>query len=162
MLPSTSELNRLDREGFAQALKPLFEAAEPLAEALYARRPYASYEELIDRAEHLTLTMPFDDQAKTLGAHPRIGANESTLSAASRAEQAGEEPPSVLEALAWHNDEYERRFGFRFVVFVNRRPKSEILSVLEVRLRNSRELELRTGLSEMFRIARDRLCLLNG
>ena len=31
------------------------------------------------------------------------------------------------------NAEYEERFGFRFVVFVNRRPKSEILDVLRER-----------------------------
>ena len=54
------------------------------------------------------------------------------------------------------NHEYEQRFGFRFVVFVNGRPKSAILEVLRERLRNARDAELQTGLHDMFLIARDR------
>ena len=55
------------------------------------------------------------------------------------------------------NRAYEERFGFRFVVFVNRRPKSAILEVLRERLGNPRSRELRTALDEMLAIARDRL-----
>ena len=36
------------------------------------------------------------------------------------------------------NDRYEERFGFRFVVFVDRRPKAEILPVLRERLERTR------------------------
>ncbi len=60
---------------------------------------------------------------------------------------------SDLRAL---NIAYERKFGFRFVVFVNRRPKSEILDVLRVRLGRTREEELDTGCRELVAIARDR------
>ena len=46
------------------------------------------------------------------------------------AEQGADDDPEVLDELARLNAEYEARHGFRFVVFVNRRPKSEILDVL--------------------------------
>jgi hypothetical protein len=46
--------------------------------------------------------------------------------------------------------------GFRFVVFVNRRPRAEILSLLRERLQHSREAELGTGLDELVAIALDR------
>jgi 2-oxo-4-hydroxy-4-carboxy--5-ureidoimidazoline (OHCU) decarboxylase len=59
-----------------------------------------------------------------------------------------------LDAL---NDEYERKFGFRFVVFVNRRPKAEIVEVLRERLRNTREEELAAGLEAIVDIAADRV-----
>ena len=55
------------------------------------------------------------------------------------------------------NDEYERRFGFRFVVFVNRRPKKDIVKVLQARLRRTREEELQEGLRAIVAIAEDRL-----
>ena len=55
------------------------------------------------------------------------------------------------------NAEYERRFGFRFVVFVNRRPKAEIVEELRQRLRRSREEELEDGLRAIVDIAEDRL-----
>ena len=47
-----------------------------------------------------------------------------------RAEQGADADPAVLAELARLNTEYEARHGFRFVVFVNRRPKAEILEVL--------------------------------
>jgi OHCU decarboxylase len=160
-------LNSMPRETFAQALEPLFEAAAPLAEALYAARPYASYAALIDTAESLARAMPFDAQVAVLSAHPRIGADPATVSAASFREQgyaaeaeAGFDPShleSIYTRLADLNAEYERQFGFRFVVFVNGRSKSEILEVLKERLTHTPEAELDTALRDMFQIARARL-----
>ncbi len=62
----------------------------------------------------------------------------------------------MLDELARLNAEYEGKFGFRFVVFVNRRPKSEILDVLRQRIGRTREEELDTGCRELVAIARDR------
>ena len=62
----------------------------------------------------------------------------------------------TLTELAYLNQVYEEKFGFRFVVFVNGRPKSEILTVLQERLDRSRDEELETGLRELVAIARDR------
>ena len=159
------ELNHLFPEAFAEALRPLFEAATPLADALIAVRPFTSYTTLIDTAESLTQRMPLEDQVAVLSAHPRIGANPATLSAASHREQAHptesgiapDELAKLYTELADLNDVYEQRFGFRFVVFVNGRSKSEILSVLRQRLERSRDEELQTGLHDMFSIARARL-----
>jgi OHCU decarboxylase len=162
VLRPIEELNHLPRDGFAEALRPLFESAPPLADALYADRPYASYPELIDAAERLALAMPFARQVEILAAHPRIGARPETLSPASRREQGhaagmqAAKAEAVDAELAGLNAAYERAFGFRFVVFVNRRPKSAIVDVLRQRLQRTPDEELRTGLREMFRIARDR------
>ncbi|HZP97495.1 MAG TPA: 2-oxo-4-hydroxy-4-carboxy-5-ureidoimidazoline decarboxylase [Candidatus Limnocylindria bacterium] len=92
-----------------------------------------------------------------LDAHPRIGAAPGTLSALSRVEQGDAADERTLRELAALNDEYERRFGFRFVVFVNGRSKREIVPVLRARLRRSRDEELAAGIDEFFGIARDRL-----
>ena len=158
-------LNRADPEAFAQAIRPLFEAAPPLANALYDKRPFTSYESLIDTAEVLALAMPFHEQAVVLSAHPRIGASPSSVSVASYREQgysaeAGMDPAElqrIYAELADLNDLYERKFGFRFVIFVNRRQKAEIINVLRERIERGRDQELETGIREMFHIARDRL-----
>ena len=68
-----------------------------------------------------------------------------------------EQGDDVLPELERLNAEYERRFGFRFVVFVNRRPKSEILEVLRRRLARSRAEEMEEGLQAIVDIAEDRL-----
>jgi 2-oxo-4-hydroxy-4-carboxy--5-ureidoimidazoline (OHCU) decarboxylase len=62
----------------------------------------------------------------------------------------------VLAELARLNAEYERRFGFRFVVFVNRRPRREIVPILRERMQRTREEELSTAVDELVSIAIDR------
>jgi 2-oxo-4-hydroxy-4-carboxy--5-ureidoimidazoline (OHCU) decarboxylase len=83
-----------------------------------------------------------------------IGAKK--LSARSAAEQGTGDDPVTLEELGRLNAEYERRFGFRFVVFVNRRPKSELVPILRERLERTRAEELDTAVKELVAIAEDR------
>ena len=89
-----------------------------------------------------------------LDVHPAIGATK--LSARSAAEQGSDDDPEVLAELARLNAEYEARHGFRFVVFVNRRPKAEILEVLRARIGRTTGEELETALGELVAIAEDR------
>jgi OHCU decarboxylase len=164
-LPSIAALNAAPPDAFAEAVQPLFEPAAPLARALLAERPFRSYEELIDRAEALAASLPETERIEVVNAHPRIGAAPSEVSALSYREQgyaaeAGREEAQLQRLyteLARLNAAYEARFGFRFVVFVNRRPKDAILDVLRERLNNPRHVELEAALSDLFRIARDRL-----
>jgi 2-oxo-4-hydroxy-4-carboxy--5-ureidoimidazoline (OHCU) decarboxylase len=159
-----ADLNQLAPRDFADALRPLFEAGGPLAEALYAGRPYPSYAVVIERAERIAAQLPIEAQVEVVNAHPRIGANPSTVSSLSYGEQGYDREASlpaaelqrVYAALGELNSTYEEQFGFRFVVFVNKRPKSEIVEVLRDRLRNSRTSELETALHDLFAIARDR------
>ncbi|HEY8028846.1 MAG TPA: 2-oxo-4-hydroxy-4-carboxy-5-ureidoimidazoline decarboxylase [Gaiellaceae bacterium] len=88
-----------------------------------------------------------DEKAEALAAHPRIGERST--------EQHGDDP-AVLAELAELNREYEERFGFRFVVFVNGRSRAEIVPELRRRLENTREQELDTGLDALVSIAEDR------
>jgi OHCU decarboxylase len=167
-LPPIEALNASDPEMFVARLRPLFEAADPLATALYAARPFDSYAALIDRAAEIIPTLPPAQQVEVLNAHPRIGESAEAVrqvSSLSYREQGYEQehqaPPDQLARvyadLADLNRHYEQRFGFRFVVFVDGRPKSEIVDVLRQRLTHSRSDELETGLHDMLAIARDRL-----
>ena len=166
-LTPIEELNRLPRGEFAAAIRPLFEAAAPLADGLFAGRPYLSYDELLDRAEAIVARLPAEQQVAVINAHPRIGESAELVrqsSALSYREQGydreaaieQEELARVYRELAELNRAYEARFGFRFVVFVNRRPKSEIVEAMKARLGNTREQEAATALGEMLLIARDR------
>lgn len=88
----------------------------------------------------------------TLNAHPRIGERPGNMSARSRAEQ-GEDVAPELGRL---NREYEARFGFRFVVFVNGRSKREIVEVMKRRMTRPREQEMEEGLRAIVDIAEAR------
>src|SRR5205085_4461222 len=106
------------------------------------------------RARTLVHELSPEEKKEVLDAHPAIGA--ATLSTRSAAEQGGDDDPAVLAELARLNEEYEARHGFRFVVFVNRRPKGEILDVLRARIDRPTHDELETALGELVAIAEDR------
>jgi 2-oxo-4-hydroxy-4-carboxy--5-ureidoimidazoline (OHCU) decarboxylase len=114
-------------------------------------------ESIIRKAREIINGMREADLIGTLNAHPRIGDDVRALSELSLREQGGDQDPDTIAELARLNDDYERRFGFRFVVFVNGRSKSQIIPVLRDRLGRTRESELRTGIEEFLAISLDRL-----
>jgi 2-oxo-4-hydroxy-4-carboxy--5-ureidoimidazoline (OHCU) decarboxylase len=109
----------------------------------------------LERARTLVHELPADEKREILDSHPAIG-QRSGISARSAAEQGDDADPEVLAELARLNAEYEARHGFRFVVFVNRRPKAEILGVLRERIDRPTDAELETALDELVAIAVDR------
>jgi 2-oxo-4-hydroxy-4-carboxy--5-ureidoimidazoline (OHCU) decarboxylase len=114
----------------------------------------AGREDPLGSAEEVFAELTEQEQREALNAHPPIGARN--LSERSAAEQGSGGHPAVLTELAYLNQVYEEKFGFRFVVFVDRRPKPEIVELLQGRLERTREEELQTGLRELIAIARDR------
>lgn len=115
---------------------------------------------MLVRAREILLELGEAEQIAVINAHPRIGARAQALSAHSFQEQGydrDDTPPAVLRELERLNDAYERKFGFRFVVFVNRRPKTALVPVLEERLGGSRDSEKATALREIVAIAQARL-----
>jgi 2-oxo-4-hydroxy-4-carboxy--5-ureidoimidazoline (OHCU) decarboxylase len=138
----------LPRQLTVQQLAELFEGRTRLVEKLAERDdPLASAREVIAELSE-------DEKLEALNAHPAIGAK--SLSTRSAAEQGTDDDPETLAELERLNAEYEKRFGFRFVVFVNRRPKREIVPILHERLKRSREQELDTAVQELVAIAEDR------
>jgi 2-oxo-4-hydroxy-4-carboxy--5-ureidoimidazoline (OHCU) decarboxylase len=142
-------MRELPRQLSADELAELFEGRTRFVERL------AREEHPLVRARALVHELPDDEKKEVLDAHPAIGAR-GKLSARSAAEQGGDDDPVVLTELAYLNEVYEEKFGFRFVVFVNRRPKSEILPILQERLGRTRDEELETALQELVSIAQDR------
>jgi 2-oxo-4-hydroxy-4-carboxy--5-ureidoimidazoline (OHCU) decarboxylase len=118
---------------------------------------------MLARARELVRALSEPEQIAVINAHPRIGERPDRLRAQSALafEEQGygreHSPPDLLLRLANLNEEYEQKFGFRFVVFVNRRPQAALLPVLEARLRRSRNEERTTALEEILAIAADRL-----
>jgi len=129
-------------------LAELFEGRTALVERL------AELDDPLGRADEVVGELSDEELREALEAHPAIGA--TTLSARSAAEQGGDAEPEVLEELARLNADYEARNGFRFVTFVNHRPKAQVLEELRERIERPREEELRRAARELVAIARDR------
>jgi 2-oxo-4-hydroxy-4-carboxy--5-ureidoimidazoline (OHCU) decarboxylase len=142
-------MRELPRQLTVGELAELFEGRTRLVELL------AELEDPLERADEILATLPEEDKLEALSAHPAIGQRQG-LSARSAAEQGEDTDPTVLSELAYLNQVYEEKFGFRFVVFVAGRSKPEILEVLQERLGRAREEELDTGCHELVAIAKDR------
>jgi 2-oxo-4-hydroxy-4-carboxy--5-ureidoimidazoline (OHCU) decarboxylase len=142
-------MRELPRQLTVGELAELFEGRTRLVELL------AELEDPLERADEILATLPEEDKLEALNAHPAIGQRQG-LSARSAAEQGEDTDPTVLSELAYLNQVYEEKFGFRFVVFVAGRSKAEILEVLQERLGRAREEELDTGCHELVAIAKDR------
>jgi 2-oxo-4-hydroxy-4-carboxy--5-ureidoimidazoline (OHCU) decarboxylase len=139
----------LPRQLSVEQLADLFEGRTPLVERL------AEVEDPLGKgAEDVLVALSHEEKVEALNAHPAIGAKR--LSIRSAEEQGSDSDPAVLSELAYLNQVYEEKFGFRFVVFVAGRRKREILQVLGERIGRTSEEELETGLGELVAIARDR------
>lgn len=117
-------------------------------------RRLAQHTDPLAVARQILQRLPEEEIVEALNAHPRIG--EPAGSPQSAREQGIGEDPEVLRELVQLNRRYEEKFGFRFVVFVNRRSRAEILKVLKQRLERTREEELETAIDDLVSIAEDR------
>lgn len=142
-------MRELPRQLSVGELEELFEGRTRLVELLAER------EHPLEAAPDVLAELSEADKLEALDAHPAIG-TRAGLSERSAAEQGADADPVILTELAYLNQVYEEKFGFRFVVFVNGRPKTEILEVLRGRLERTREEELESALGELVAIARDR------
>jgi 2-oxo-4-hydroxy-4-carboxy--5-ureidoimidazoline (OHCU) decarboxylase len=135
----------LPRQLSADQLSELFEGHTRFVDRL------AELDDPLGHAREVAATLPDDEKKEILDAHPAIGGKPT--SARSVREQGTDDDPAVLSELADLNRAYEERFGFRFVVFVNGRPRREIVPLLRERLQRTREEELTTGVDELVQIA---------
>lgn len=142
----------LPRQLSVDELAELFEGRTRLVERL------AESDEPLAAADRVIGELSEEELKEALDAHPAIGARREQLSERSAAEQGDDADPETLAELARLNAEYEQQYGFRFVTFVDRRPKAQVLEELRERLERPREEELRRAARELVAIARDRWC----
>jgi 2-oxo-4-hydroxy-4-carboxy--5-ureidoimidazoline (OHCU) decarboxylase len=142
-------MRELPRKLSVDELSELFEGRTRLVELL------AELDDPLGRADEVVALLDDAEKVEALAAHPAIG-QRTDLSTRSASEQGDDADPAVLSELAYLNQVYEEKFGFRFVVFVAGRPKAEIVDVLRERIANTQEEELDTGCRELVAIARDR------
>lgn len=153
--PTVGELNEVSVPTFLQAVAMLFEPAPRFGAWLAAARPFASDDDLLKAAARIAHRMAETDQVELINAHPRLGARDR-LSDASRREQGAADDP-VDRELAKLNAAYEKRFGFRYLVYVAGRPPETLLPEFQATLAHDRADELRRALDDTLAIAASRL-----
>jgi 2-oxo-4-hydroxy-4-carboxy-5-ureidoimidazoline decarboxylase len=154
-------LNASSAAAAAATLAPLFEGAPRFLARLVATRPFSDWPSLFEAARRIAHEMPEAEQVELVDAHPRLGAPPGTVSALSHREQGYDRPAGQVPAdgtdvaaeLARLNAAYEARFGFRYCVFVARRPRAALLPAMAAALTGDREAELHRALDAVVEIA---------
>jgi 2-oxo-4-hydroxy-4-carboxy-5-ureidoimidazoline decarboxylase len=137
-------------------------------ERMLARRPFGSTARLLADAREIWFALDPEDWREAFLQHPEIGdraaleARFSTTRHLSQREQAGvgDASDAVLERLERGNYAYQSRFGFIFIVCATGKSAEEMLMLLESRLANTPEIELRTAAEEESKITAIRLAAL--
>jgi 2-oxo-4-hydroxy-4-carboxy-5-ureidoimidazoline decarboxylase len=158
------ELNTLPPEALRQALFNCCGCAA-WVEQVMQFFPVDDIVELLNDAEDTWYQCSESDWLEAFTHHPKIGDIESLKKKfAATAAWAGSEqgavaaaPEDTLRALAAGNDAYEMKFGFIFIVCATGKSAAEMLALLEARLPNSREEEIRNAMEEQNKITRLRL-----
>ena len=121
--------------------------------------------ELLEDAEEQWWLCSEDDWKEAFSHHPKIGDIESLQKRfADTATWAADEQggvnkasPATLKALEEANRAYEEKFGYIFIVFASGKSAEEMLGILQSRLQNSPEEEIKIAADEQNRITRLRI-----
>jgi OHCU decarboxylase len=135
------------------------------AREMTGARPFASLEELCEKADAVCESLNEEDWLEAFRAHPKIGGKNAATDQSRQAQSwSAEEQSGVANAasetvheLAQQNRDYEARFGFIFIVCATGKSPEEMLTILQSRMSNDRQDELRIAAEEQRKITRLRL-----
>lgn len=157
---SLPKLNSLSRDEFVRIVGPVFEHSPWIAEAAWAKRPFANVEELHRALCQTVANAGEEKQLALIRAHPDLVGRLALAGQLTR-ESTGEQAsagldrltPAEVELFQQNNSAYKTRFGFPFIICARLNKKEAILHGFKVRLSNSREQEIKTALEEIGKIA---------
>jgi 5-hydroxyisourate hydrolase/2-oxo-4-hydroxy-4-carboxy-5-ureidoimidazoline decarboxylase len=129
-------------------------------EKLLAFSPFSSERKLLEKTTEIWYEQCSQaDWLESFLHHPKIGDLSRLKEKFAGKEQAGVDSASdaVIEKLAVRNQQYEAQNGFIFIVCATGKSAEEMLHLLEDRLQNSREEELKVAMGEQQKITLIRL-----
>jgi allantoicase len=128
-------------------------------------RPFNDLRELLASADSIWWALDKEDWLEAFSRHPKIGEKESELAQARAAREWSEQEQSGIDAgceetrreLAAANREYERKFGYIYIICATGKTADEMLAILKERLQNEPAKEIRVAAEEQRRITHLRL-----
>lgn len=160
-------INRINKLSEAQATAEFLKCCGSTgwAKQMSDARPFSTADELSSKADEIWWQLDEEDWLEAFRAHPKIGEKKAAATQSSQAQQWSAQEQSESQktaaetrtALADGNLEYEKRFGFIFIICATGKSAEEILEALKGRLNNDSKTELRAAAEEQRKITRLRL-----
>jgi len=155
-MPELEVLNKLSPD---EATKELLKCcgSQRWAEKMVMFRPFPDEQSLLAAADKMWQSLTSIDWLEAFRAHPRIG--DATKSKWTADEQAGVTgaDEKVLATLRTLNGEYEKKFGYLFLVCATGKTAAEMVDLLKARMTNESNVELSVAMREQAKITKLRL-----
>lgn len=156
--------NELDPAEAAKEILPCC-GAKAWAVGLSSKRPFEDEAAVLITSDEVWRGLGTADWLQAFQSHPKIGESRAVVPAGGHsAVWSQQEQKAVAVAqeeikaeLAKSNREYEEKFGFIFIVCAAGKSASEILGILNHRLQNGKEKELKEAAEEQRQITQLRL-----
>ena len=124
------------------------------ANTMFQSQPF---QDIHKKADEVWWSLSPEDWLEAFAAHPRIGQESAakwTSQEQSGMSQAAAETAAEMGRL---NEKYFDKFGFIFIVYATGKAADEMLEILRLRMKNSRDEEIRTAAAEQAKITHLRL-----
>ena len=155
-----NDLNNLNRDRFISLFGVIFEKTQWIAEKLFDLKPFNNKEDLINKMIKIYEASSKDEILNILRSHPKL-AVEKKLTEHSNQEQSRANLKNCtqeeFDEFAKLNSEYEKKFGFPFIMAVKGKDKIEILNNFRQRINNNIEFEFEESKKQVKKIALFRL-----
>jgi len=156
--------NELDSAEAAKEILPCC-GAKAWAEELAGKRPFDDEAALLIASDEVWRGLGTVDWLEAFQSHPKIGGSRTAVSTGGHSVAwSQQEQKNVVVAqedikaeLAKGNSEYEKKFGFIFIVCATGKSAPEILEILKRRLQNGKDKELKEAIEEQRQITQLRL-----
>jgi 2-oxo-4-hydroxy-4-carboxy-5-ureidoimidazoline decarboxylase len=156
--------NSLDPVAAAREALPCC-GSQAWAAALASKRPITEETTLIEASSSIWRTLPEQDWQEAFNSHPRIGQNHSQTRATTESlHWSAQEQRTALSsneatklALEEANRCYEQKFRRIFIICAMGKTSSEILGILETRMKNDASTELHEAAEQQRQITQLRL-----
>jgi 2-oxo-4-hydroxy-4-carboxy-5-ureidoimidazoline decarboxylase len=155
--------NSLDAASAAREILPCC-GSRAWADALAARRPFASPQELFASSDTVWLALSEPARREAFDSHPRIGQQHASAATAESLAWSSQEQGAAMSsedavklALAEGNRQYEEKFGRIFIVCAAGKSAAEILAILNARMNRTAADELLEAAEQQRQITQLRL-----
>ena len=154
------DINLLTKKEFLTIFGFIFEKSEWIADKTFDLRPFENSEDLIKKMVNIYENTSNERVINIFKLHPKL-AIEKKLTSFSSKEQDGAKlnkcTKDELEEFRNLNTDYEKKFGFPFIIAVKGKDKNEVLENFRKRLSNNFQEEFNEAKIQVKKIALFRL-----
>ncbi|MBC3862468.1 2-oxo-4-hydroxy-4-carboxy-5-ureidoimidazoline decarboxylase [Undibacterium jejuense] len=161
---SLEAINQVADTEFVSILGGIFEHSPWVAEAVVAQRPFLSVHDLHAAMAHAVRSADEEARLTLIRAHPELAGKAAVrgeLTAESTREQSGaglnQCSPDEFAELQRLNAEYNKKFGFPFIIAVRGHDRQSIIRHFTQRLNSDRVTEMQECIEQIVRIGGFRL-----